>query len=91
MKEKSEVFKFFKQYVQRVEVEMGHAVNTIRSDNGGELIGGDFEDWMKQKGIRHETSAPYTPQQNGVSERKNRTVVEAAQTMLSLTSLPPAH
>lgn len=63
MKAKSRVFELFKQYVQRVEVKTGHLVNTLRSDNGEEFVGDNFGDWMKQKGIRNETSAPYTPQQ----------------------------
>lgn len=58
IKEKSEVAEHFQKYVQRVEIEIGNCVNTLRSDNGGEFIGREFTEWMKKKGIRHETSAP---------------------------------
>jgi transposase InsO family protein len=49
--------------------ETGKAVFTLRSDNGGEYDGNDFNKFLAEKGIRHETSATYTPAQNGVAER----------------------
>ncbi len=76
LKQKSEVFDLFKQYVARLSRETGKSVTTLRSDGGGEFTGGDFELYLANEGIRHETSAPHTPQQNGVSERENRTVME---------------
>ncbi len=88
IKQKSEVFLLFKQFVKRVETEFGNPVDTLRSDNGGEYVGNDFKRWMLDQGIRHETSAPYTPQQNGVAERVNRTILESARSMLHSSSLP---
>lgn len=61
-------------------------MNVLRTDNGGEYTGGDFQKWIKFKGIRHETSIPKTPQQNGVSERQNRTIIESARSMITATN-----
>ncbi|KAI3814228.1 hypothetical protein L1987_18976 [Smallanthus sonchifolius] len=63
-------------------------VRRIRSDNGTEFKNNLMELLCLKKGIRHEFSAPYTPQQNGVAERKNRTLIETARTMLSDAKLP---
>ena len=52
---------FFQQYVQRIKVEFGNPVVTLRSDNGGEYIGKIFESWLLENGIRHETIVAYTP------------------------------
>ncbi|GJP43914.1 hypothetical protein CLOM_g3316 [Closterium sp. NIES-68] len=53
----------------KTERECGHKVKVIRSDNGGEFIGADFEGELKRKGIQHQLTVPYNPQQNGVAER----------------------
>ncbi|KAI3762373.1 hypothetical protein L1987_52802 [Smallanthus sonchifolius] len=63
-------------------------VRRIRSDNGNEFKNNLMELFCLKKGIRHEFSAPYTPQQNGVAERKNRTLIETARTMLLDAMLP---
>ncbi|KAI3814033.1 hypothetical protein L1987_18775 [Smallanthus sonchifolius] len=63
-------------------------VRRIRSDNGTEFKNNLMELFCLKKGIRHEFSASYTPQQNGVAERKNRTLIETARTMLSDAKLP---
>ncbi|KAI3763017.1 hypothetical protein L1987_53464 [Smallanthus sonchifolius] len=63
-------------------------VRRIRSDNGTEFKNNLMELFCLEMGIRHEFSAPYTPQQNGVAERKNRTLIETARTMLSNAKLP---
>ncbi|GJP61921.1 hypothetical protein CLOP_g19035, partial [Closterium sp. NIES-67] len=60
----------------------------IRSDNGGEFIGADFEGELKRKGIQHQLTVPYNPQQNGVAERFNRTLQEGARTLLGRAGLP---
>jgi transposase InsO family protein len=65
IKKKSETADLFKQYAQRLEVVTGNQINTLRTDNGGEYFDNDFEDWLKRKGIRHESSMPKTPEQNG--------------------------
>ncbi|KAI3742394.1 hypothetical protein L1987_60074 [Smallanthus sonchifolius] len=63
-------------------------VRRIRSDNGTEFKNNLMGLFCLKKGIRHEFSAPYTPQQNGVGERKNKTLIETARTMLSDAKLP---
>ncbi|CAI7905238.1 unnamed protein product [Closterium sp. NIES-54] len=69
-------------------VESGHKVKVIRTDNGGEFIGADFEVVLKKKGIQHQLTVPYNPQQNGVAERFNRTLQEGARTLLGRAGLP---
>ena len=60
----------------------------LRSDNGGEYITGEFESYLKLKGIRHELTVPHIPEQNGVAERMNRTLMESARSMLAHAGLP---
>jgi transposase InsO family protein len=57
-------------------------VKKIRSDNGSEFKNLQVEEYLEDEGIKHEFSAPYTPQQNGVVERKNKTLIDMARTML---------
>ena len=57
-------------------------IKRIRSDNGSEFKNTSIEEFLDEEGIKHEFSAPYTPQQNGVVERKNRILIEVARTML---------
>ena len=54
----------------------------MRSDNGTEFKNTNTEEYLDEEGIGHEFSVPYTPQQNRIVERKNRTLIEAARTML---------
>ena len=63
-------------------------VRIIRSDNGTEFRNSTMEEFCKERGVKQEFSAPSTPQQNGVVERKNRTLIEAARTMLDEANLP---
>lgn len=71
-----------------VEKSTGHNVKTLRTDNGGEYTSREFEDYLKKEGIRHEYTVPKTPEQNGVAERMNRTLVETVRAMLSDSKLP---
>jgi transposase InsO family protein len=57
-------------------------IKTIRTDNGSEFKNYAMEDFVSEEGLKHEFSAPYTPQQNGVVERKNRKIIEMGRTML---------
>ena len=58
------------------------------ADGGKEYFSNEFTTYLQRKGIRHEFSCCYTPEQNGVAERKNQTIVEMAQTMLQEKSMP---
>ncbi|CAI5993142.1 unnamed protein product [Closterium sp. NIES-64] len=77
-----------KEWMPRAQRESGHKVKVIRTDNGGEFIGAVFEAVLKKKGIQHQLTVPYNPQQNGVAERFNRTLQEGARTLLGRAGLP---
>jgi transposase InsO family protein len=57
-------------------------IKKVRSDNGSEFKNTNIEEYLDEEGVSHEFSVPYTLQQNGIMERKNRTLIEAARTML---------
>ncbi|MCO5587128.1 hypothetical protein L7F22_041075 [Adiantum nelumboides] len=88
LKAKSEVFAIFQHYVSMIENETDCKVQTLRTDRGGEYMSGAFKDFLGKKGIKHQCTMPYTPQQNGVAERKNRSLMEMARCMLKAKSLP---
>jgi hypothetical protein len=71
-----------------VEKSTGQKVKTLRSDNGGEYTSNEFEAYLREEGIKHEVTVPHTPEQNGVAERMNRTIVEVARCMLAESKLP---
>ncbi|CAI7800544.1 unnamed protein product [Closterium sp. NIES-53] len=77
-----------KEWTSRAQRESRHKVKVIRTDNGGEFIGADFEAVLKKKGIEHQLTMPYNPQQNSVAERFNRTLQEGARTLLGRAGLP---
>jgi hypothetical protein len=68
--------------LRRAQNEFGLRIKKIRSDNGTEFKNSQIEDFPEDEGIKHEFSSLYTPQQNGVVERKNRTLLDMARTML---------
>ncbi|OWY96592.1 Rve-domain-containing hypothetical protein [Phytophthora megakarya] len=82
MKAKSEVLSKFKFYKAAMENAMGKSIKRLRSDNGGEYTGRQFKAFLNQHGIKHEKTVPYTPQQNGLAERMNRSLVEMARCLL---------
>lgn len=83
LKEKSEALAKFKAFKKLVENEMDAKIKCLGSDRGGEFTSNEFEDFCTKHGIRRQLSAARTPQQNGVVERKNRTVQEMARAMLN--------
>ena len=70
------------------EKESNCSLKILRSDNGGEFTSHKFEEYLVKEGIKHQLTIPYTPQQNGVSERKNRTLMEMARCLLYEKKLP---
>ena len=88
LKHKSEVFQRFQEWKALVETASGRKIKTLRSDNGGEYTSTEFAAFMAKEGIRHEFTIPHTPQQNGVAERLNRTLIEGVRTMLADSRLP---
>jgi len=90
IKQKSDVAAVFKAWRTHVEMQSGRKVKILRSDNGGEFMSPSFVRSLSEEGIVHQLSAPYTPQQNGVAERSNRTIVEMARAMLQHSHLSHA-
>ena len=98
LKKKSEVLSKFRDYVNFVEnstegmkVENLHIwnhVKAVRSDNGGEYCSNEFIEFCNSKGISHQYTNPYTPEQNGVAERYNRTLMNTARSMLIASKMP---
>jgi transposase InsO family protein len=80
--DKSETQQVFKKFLKRAQNDFDAKVKKIRSGNGSEFKNTQVEDYLDQEGIKHKFSTRYTPQQNGVAERKNRTLIELARTML---------
>jgi transposase InsO family protein len=92
LQHKGDVFSVFLEWKAMAELMTGKKVKTFRSDNGGEFVNNHFQDLFAKNGIQHQTSVPHTPQQNGVAERWNRTLLEMARTMLmdGGENLPPS-
>ncbi|KAJ9546459.1 hypothetical protein OSB04_019002 [Centaurea solstitialis] len=88
LRTKDETSGLIKPFVTRVENKTNLRVKVIRSDNGTEFKNADLNSFCEEKGIERQYSAPRTPQQNGVAERRNRTLIEAARTMLADSKLP---
>ncbi|KAI3808071.1 hypothetical protein L1987_24013 [Smallanthus sonchifolius] len=88
LKEKSETFEYVEILITKLESLYKLKVRRIRSNNGTEFKNHLMETFCQKLGIHHEFSAPYVPQMNGVDERKNRTLIEAARTMLADSNLP---
>src|SRR5438132_1687938 len=82
LQDKSEVQETFKKFARRAQNKFEVKIKRIRSDNGSDFKNTSIEELLDEEGIKHEFLAPYTPKQNGVVERKNRTLIEAARTML---------
>jgi hypothetical protein len=88
LKTKDGVLARFQVYRAQVENLTGKKIKVLRSDNGGEYISQDFSDFCIEAGIKREYILPYNPQQNGVTERKNRSIVEAIKAMIHDQHLP---
>jgi transposase InsO family protein len=88
LKSKDEVFSKFKEFKALIENLSERKIKILRSDNGGEYTSKEFVNFCKDVGIKRELTTPYNPQQNGVAERKNRTIMEAVKTMIHDQDLP---
>jgi transposase InsO family protein len=80
--DKSEVQGKVKTFIRRAQREFELPIKKVRSDNDSKFRNTNVEEFLDEEGIKHEFSAPCTPQQNGVVERKNRTLIEMERTML---------
>ena len=81
-------FIFFKIYKAEVENQLERKIKRVRSDRGGEYLSNEFNLFCEEHGIIHERTPPYSPESNGVAERKNRTLTEMVNAMLETAGLP---
>src|SRR4051812_31698449 len=88
MKHKSETFEKFKEFQNEVENHRDKKIKFLRSDRGGEYLSHEFGQHLSDRGIVSQLTPPGTPQRNGVSERRNRTLLDMVRSMMSLTDLP---
>lgn len=87
IKRKSDVFEVFKAFKARVELESEKKIKCLRTDNGGEYTSDEFDAFCQQEGIKRQFTVAYTPQQNGVAERMNRTLLDRTRAMLRTAGL----
>ncbi|PNY18017.1 copia-type polyprotein [Trifolium pratense] len=85
---KDEVFDVFKRFKALVENQSSKRIKILRTDGGGEYTSRSFESFCVENGIEHEVTAPYTPQHNGLAERRNRTILDMARCMVKHRNLP---
>src|SRR5271168_4193245 len=88
IKHKDEALTKFKQYKSFVETQTGYKLKKLRVDGGGEFINKEFKKYLLDSGIQLDVTTPYSPSQNGIAERLNRTLVEHARAMLHAHNLP---
>nr|GEX21625.1 retrotransposon protein, putative, Ty1-copia subclass [Tanacetum cinerariifolium] len=75
-------------FKSKIENQLKKTIKAIRSDRGGKYISQEFKDYLKDCGIVQQLTPPYTPQHNGVSERRNRTLLNMVRSMMCLATLP---
>src|SRR3954471_8054460 len=88
MKHKSETYEKFKEFKSEVENQRNKKIKFLCSDRGGEYLSYEFGEHLKKCGILSQLTPPGTPQRNGVSERRNQTLLDMVRSMMSLTDLP---
>lgn len=87
LRTKDEAFEKFKDWKEAVENQTGKRIKCLRTDNGLEFCNTKFDELCRKSGLRRHRTCTYTPQQNGVSERMNRTIMDKVRSMLSETGL----
>ena len=85
---KSKAFEKFKEFRNEVEKQLGRSIKSLRSDRGGEYLSQAFLDYLRDNGILSQCTPPYTPQDNGVAERRNRTLLDMVRSMMGKADLP---
>nr|GEU98227.1 hypothetical protein [Tanacetum cinerariifolium] len=88
LKHKHEVFETFKIFQKEVENQLGKTIKSLRSDHKGEYMSQEFLDHLKEHGIIAHRTPPHAPQNNKVSDRRNRTLLDMVRSMMSQTTLP---
>jgi transposase InsO family protein len=82
LKSKDEALNYFKIYKAEAENQLDRKIKRLRSDRGGEYFSNEFDSFCAEHGIIHERTPPYSPQSNGVAERKNHTLTDLVNAML---------
>nr|GFA57899.1 zinc finger, CCHC-type [Tanacetum cinerariifolium] len=85
---KDQAFDTFKEYKKTIENELRTTLKMLRTDRGGEFTSNEFNQFCKENGIARQLTAPYSPQQNGVVERRNRTIMSTTRCMMKATNMP---
>ncbi|CAL2276928.1 unnamed protein product [Prunus armeniaca] len=88
LQHKSQVLNVFKRFKSMVELQNGYKIKKLRSDRGGEYTSLEFLKFCDDVGMERQLTVAYSPQQNSVAERKNRTIVEMARTMMAEKRIP---
>ncbi|GJU55763.1 retrovirus-related pol polyprotein from transposon TNT 1-94 [Tanacetum coccineum] len=88
LRSKDETLEVVIKFLKQIQIGLNKTVRYIRTDNGTEFVNQVLTEYYERVGIFHQKSVPRTPQQNGVVERRNRTLVEAARTMLIFSKAP---
>lgn len=88
LRQKSEILTAFKTFEKRVEKETGCSIKRLRTDNTKEYTSKEFKRFLEEEGIDRQLTVEYTPQQNGIAERANRTLVEMARCLMLQAKLP---
>ncbi|KAM2369740.1 hypothetical protein ACFXTH_047137 [Malus domestica] len=88
LQHKSQVFNIFKRFKSMVELQSGYQIKKLRSDRGGEYTSLEFSRFCEDMGLERQLTVAYSPQQNGVAERKNKTVIEMTRTMMIEKKIP---
>jgi hypothetical protein len=90
LKTKDEALDYFKIYKAEVENQLDRKIKRLRSDRGGEFFSNEFDLFCEEHGIIHERTPPYSPESNGIAEKKNRTLTDLVNAMLDTAGLPKA-
>ena len=88
MRRKSETFEKFKEFHVEAEKQLGKSLKILRSDRGDEYLDSKFTDYLIENGIVSQLTAPGTSPQNGVDERRNRTLLDIVRSIMSYSTLP---
>ncbi|KAI5317551.1 hypothetical protein L3X38_037258 [Prunus dulcis] len=88
LRNKSDAFNVFKKFKAFVELQSGFSLKKLRSDRGGEYTSHEFLDFCASMGMERQLTIAYSPQQNGVAERRNRTIGEMARSMMTKKGIP---
>ena len=88
MKTRVELFSIFQKFNAEIHTQFNTSIHILRSDNAKEYFSTPFSSFMSSHGILHQSFCAYTPQQNGVAERKKRHLVETARTLLLHHKVP---